>query len=114
VAYYENNPVGFTSYLHFPHDKIKNMKREHRMVVLPDYQGVGIGNALSEFIARKVVEQGLRFGSVTNNPAMINYRNKSKNWKLKSFGRKKPGYSKITNKTNSSFKRLTTSWEYVI
>jgi len=30
--------AGFISVLHFPHPKVKNMKKVHRLVVLPDYQ----------------------------------------------------------------------------
>jgi hypothetical protein len=30
---------------------VRPARREHRTVTLPDYQGAGIGNALSNFVA---------------------------------------------------------------
>ena len=34
------------SVLHFPHPATKNLKKVHRLVVLPDYQGIGLASAL--------------------------------------------------------------------
>ena len=80
VATWNDKPVAFTSYLHHPHSAIKNLKREHRTVVLPDFQGVGIGNALSEFIGEHVTAQGYQFRSTTSHPAMIQHRLRSPKW----------------------------------
>ena len=44
IGFFENNPVVFFAVLHFPHPRVKNFKRGHRLVVLPDYQGLGIGH----------------------------------------------------------------------
>jgi hypothetical protein len=81
-AFWDNVPVAFTAVLHFPHPKSKRIKREHRTVCLPDYQGVGIGNALSDCIAAMCRGCGYRYMSQTSHPAMIYSRNKSKNWKM--------------------------------
>ena len=40
VAYWLGRPVALTSYLHFPHASTARFKREHRTVVLPDFQGI--------------------------------------------------------------------------
>jgi len=50
VAAYAGQPAAFTAVLSFPHSS-KPSWREHRTVCLPDFQGVGIGNAMSEYIA---------------------------------------------------------------
>lgn len=92
VATWNKTPVAFASYLHFPHPKTPNMKREHRTVTLPDYQGVGIGNALSEFVAGRVVATGARYLSVTSHPAMIAHRARSSQWRM---------IAKPNNKTKS-------------
>lgn len=81
VACWNGRPVAFTSYIHFPHPSSKLMKREHRTVVLPDYQGIGIGNAVSEFMAQQVRTMGFRFTSTSSHPSMINHRLKSPKWK---------------------------------
>jgi energy-coupling factor transporter ATP-binding protein EcfA2 len=56
--------------------------REHRTVCLPDFQGAGIGNRLSEFVASLMVATGRRFHSTTGNPAMIRHRLGSHLWQM--------------------------------
>lgn len=74
--------VAFGSYMHFPHPKSKNIKREHRIVCLPDYQGIGIGTFISQFMASMCVSMGYRYLSTTSHPAMTSHRNKKKSWEL--------------------------------
>lgn len=54
--------------------------REHRTVCLPDYQGAGIGNAFSNYIASVMKSKSGIFRSVTSNPAMITSRLRSELW----------------------------------
>lgn len=81
-AFWEGVPVAFTAVLHFPHPIRKNTKREHRTVCLPDYQGVGIGNAMSAYIGAMCKGLGWDFISSTSNPAMVKARAKSNLWKM--------------------------------
>lgn len=74
-------PVAFCCVLHFPHPKHPNTKREHRCVCLPDFQGVGIGNALSDVVASMCKGMGMRYLSITSHPSMIGSRTRSPNWK---------------------------------
>jgi ABC-type molybdenum transport system ATPase subunit/photorepair protein PhrA len=74
-------PACFASVIHNPH-KGKGWWREHRTVCLPDFQGVGLGNALSEFVASLFVGTGKEFRSTTTHPAMIRHRRKSPLWEL--------------------------------
>ncbi len=112
-AFWDGIPVAFTSALHFPHSRAKNIKREHRTVCLPDFQGVGIGNALSGFVGSMYKALGFRFLSQTSHPGMIKSRNKSEVWKMT----RKP--SRIRSKMRGSQswniqnKRFTASFEYV-
>ena len=46
-------------------------RREHRTVTLPDYQGVGIGHALSGLVASLWRGLGYRALSTTTHPALI-------------------------------------------
>lgn len=80
AALWNGKPVAFTAVLHFPH-KSGSWWREHRTVCLPDFQGVGIGNRLSEYVASLFVATGKRFRSVTGNPAMVEYRRRSPLWR---------------------------------
>lgn len=120
VAFWNNIPVAFSAILHFPHPKRKNTKREHRTVCLPDYQGVGIGNALSDYMGALCGGLGYSFISQTSHPAMIRARAKSKNWRMiakpnnktQTMGKRMTGLDRST-KTLGIAKRLRASFEYI-
>jgi ABC-type lipoprotein export system ATPase subunit len=80
VAFWNDVPVAFSSWLASPGHK--DAYREHRTVCLPDYQGVGIGNAVSDRCAAMVKAVGKRPISATSHPAMIRSRARSSNWKM--------------------------------
>jgi len=82
VAFVDGNPAAFGAVLHFPHPKVKNIWRGHRTVCLPDFQGVGIGNALSDTIGSMVRGLGWRYRSQTAHPGLIAARHKSPNWRM--------------------------------
>jgi ABC-type lipoprotein export system ATPase subunit/GNAT superfamily N-acetyltransferase len=113
VATWNYKPVGFCSILHFPHPSSKVMKREHRTVILPDFQGVGIGNRLSEFVASYYKQLGFRFMSTTSSPAMIQHRAKSKNWRTHRFGRASTHSGLKEMAKSGSNKRVTAGFEYI-
>lgn len=80
-AFWQNVPVAFAAVMHFPHPISKRIKREHRVVCLPDYQGVGIGNAVSNMMGAMCRGIGNRYLSITSHPGMIAYRSKSEKWR---------------------------------
>jgi len=80
VAFWNKIPVAFTAVLSFPHPK-RSGWREHRTVCLPDYQGVGIGNTISNYVA-SLFSASKPYRSTTSNPAMILTRAKSEKWKM--------------------------------
>lgn len=82
VAEWNENPVAFVAVL--PVIGFKNARRESRIVVLPDYQGVGIGAVVSEAVGQIYRARGMRYRSTTSHPGFIAHRNKSANWKLAS------------------------------
>jgi len=105
--------VAWCSVLHFPHPYIKNMKRIHRIVVKPDYQGIGIGSKFMSEIASKYKSQKLRITLVTSSPAFIHGLQANKNWVMT----RKPSRLSKTSKTgalagSTSDARLTATFEY--
>jgi len=84
-AYLDGKPVAFRAVLHHP-CQITNMKRGSRIVVLPDYQGIGIGYALQTYIAQYYAKRGYVFHTVTSAKNFIYKLNKSKDWKLLYWG----------------------------
>jgi len=85
-------------------------RREHRTVCHPDYQGVGIGNALSATIASMWKGLGYRAISTTTHPAMIRSRNKSRDWRM----HRAPSFaSSHEGPLKHATTRLTAGFEYV-
>lgn len=68
--------------LHQPHGKRRNIKRCSRLVILPDYQGIGLGIRFLNFIAQKYADEGFQFSIVTSAKNMIFALNKSQKWKM--------------------------------
>jgi ABC-type nitrate/sulfonate/bicarbonate transport system ATPase subunit len=81
LASWGREPVVFSAWLPFVGPGPKT-RREHRTVTLPDFQGVGLGNAVSDFVASLWTGLGYRATSVTTHPAMIRARLTSANWKM--------------------------------
>jgi hypothetical protein len=113
VALVNGRPAAFASALPFPHPTARNIWREHRTVCVPDFQGVGIGNAISELIASVFTASGKRYRSVTSSPAMIQHRARSALWNMA----RKPSMIPRANNLNDGAwarnDRLTATFEYV-
>lgn len=103
-AFAERQPAAFTAVCFFPHPKRPGW-REHRTVCLPDFQGVGIGNALSDFVASLYRASGYPYFSTTTHPAMIRHRAKTETWKMN----RTPGRNPPHSGTRNGGKRLWTS-----
>jgi len=111
LATWNGIPVAFSSWLPLVSGTLMNAVREHRTVTLPDFQGVGIGNAVSAYCASMWRGLGKRAFSTTSHPAMIRSRAKSALWRISrstSFAAKDKSAS-IRHSTN----RLTTGFEFV-
>ena len=81
LATYNDIPVAFVALLTLPGRDVKHAWREHRVVVLPDYQGMGIGNKLSETLGQAYIEKGCRYFCKTSNPRMGEHRESSPLWR---------------------------------
>jgi ABC-type lipoprotein export system ATPase subunit/GNAT superfamily N-acetyltransferase len=116
IATINDNIFGFCSVLPFPHPKLKNHWKEHRTVVLPDYQGIGLGHLLSNNIAEILKNNNKGFISTSSNPAFINSRKNDKKWLITRIGRTSSGSGKIQNKHkkgSTSSNRITISFKYI-
>ena len=67
----------------------KGKKRVHRLVVLPDYQGVGIGTAFISAVAEIVRMDGFEINLTTTTPALVGALRKNPKWVLARYGRTK-------------------------
>ena len=82
LTMYNDKPIAFNAVLPLPSGTLKNAYRMSRTVVLPDYQGMGIGGIISDYIASLYVKDGKRFYAKTSNPALWNKRENSKKWRV--------------------------------
>ena len=114
VALYQNKPIAFIAVA------CVRMKAKYyhvsRLVVLPDYQGIGFGKRLLNFIAKLHISQTkVPFYILTSNPQII--RGNMKNWKITRFGHasKGKGNTRINNEIRSSLsrKRITVSLQHI-
>lgn len=97
---HEGKIIGMTSIIRFPSGNFNNAWRGHRTVILPEFQGMGLGNVLSETVADMVINHGGRYFSKTSHPALGEHREKSPKWKATSKNRK----SRKDYKKNPKFK----------
>lgn len=81
IALWDDVIVGFVAVLSMPCGSIKNAYRESRLVVLPEFQGMGIGTKLSDSIAQIYIDNGFRYFSRTAHIRMGNHRDSSMLWK---------------------------------
>jgi GNAT superfamily N-acetyltransferase len=107
VCFIDEKLAGFLSVLHFPHPKVKNMKKVHRLVILPDYQGAGFGIKFLNEIGKKYKDEGFRYTIVTSSPSLVHALKERKEWACVNHGRKQDN----NNITSGSQNRITTSWE---
>lgn len=81
IAMWNDTAVGFASVIAFPNGSFKNAWRGHRTVVLPEFQGLGIGVRISDAIGKIMKESGHKYFSKTSSSRMGEYRNNSPLWK---------------------------------
>ena len=85
----------------------KGWKRGHRMVVLPDYQGIGIGTAFENYTSEYYANLGWNVNITTTTPALVHALRRSDKWSLVRAGRSKSTYEDF-NKYGKGITTLNT------
>jgi ABC-type lipoprotein export system ATPase subunit len=114
LAFVNGNLAGFCSFIAFPHPKIKNFWKAHRVVVFPDYQGIGVASNMLKVCADELIRRDKRVLLTSSNMAMIMALKKSPYWDCIRFGRSGKNNAttmKSMRKSNSS-DRITAEFEY--
>ena len=114
TAVYQHKPITFIAVVSIR--MRANYYRVSRLVVLPDYQGIGVGKQLLNFIAELYTSQTkMPFYILTSNPQIIH--GNLKNWKMARFGHasRGRGNTRINNEIRASLsrKRITVSLKYL-
>lgn len=87
--------MAHTGIIQFP--MRKGWKRVHRLVVLPDYQGIGIGTKFINEITKHYIENGFNMNLTTTTPALVHALARDKNWALvraSRMGNQQKGWAK--------------------
>lgn len=113
VGVWNGEMVCHTGIIQFPMQKGK--KRVHRFVVLPDYQGIGIGTRFIKEVAKIVTGSGYELNLTTTTPALVGSLRKNPDWILARYGRAKMGWGYAVTpqdhlKSATSEKRFTYSF----
>lgn len=105
LAIWNDVPIAFHSALPLPQYRPPGKLpawRGHRTVVLPDFQGLGIGIAFTNEIAAMFMASNISFYSKTAHPTLGNYRNTHKElWRGTPYnGKDSKRYVKLMNGNN--------------
>ena len=112
VATVNDEVAGFISVLPQP-GKVKNLRRVHRLVILPDYQGAGFGIKFLNEIGKIYKKEKYRYIINTTSPSLIYALKNSNLWNCHHFGRTSGGNNLGIhgNKTKYISNRITASFE---
>lgn len=113
--YDKNMIIGFCAIKHFPHPRNPKIKHIHRLVIHPDYQGIGLGKRLLNFVAQLYDNDGYDVVLITSAKNLIAGLKNDANWGCTHYGR-----YKISNRTadkslaaSSSKNRITASFKFI-
>jgi len=119
IVEWEGTAIGFAAVIPMPSGTLKNAWRGHRTVVLPEFQGLGLGVRISDAMGVMVRAEGGRYFSKSSSPRLGEYRNNSPLWKPTSKNQKVRGDAKSQKSwTNQNYRlshaeRLCYSHEFV-
>jgi ABC-type lipoprotein export system ATPase subunit/GNAT superfamily N-acetyltransferase len=112
LVLWNDKPVGFIAILPFPGVGDSKTRRISRIVILPDYQGLGIGKKIIDYISSLYSKIDSQMFIRTINPALgISLTNDVKNWQpttsnLKANFAADTSGRKLLNKISYSFKYI--------
>jgi ABC-type lipoprotein export system ATPase subunit len=113
-CFWKDSLVAVASIKKFPHNRVLNAWNFSRVVVLPDYQGLKIGVALTDTISHhycSLYKQRMFLNG--SHPAMLAHSRNSESWMLKQGARRVGRPSKKGKMTGMSLGRMIESFEYV-
>jgi len=106
-------PSAFCGVMPFPHRYVKNTWRTSRTVVLPDFQGIGIGTALSDKIGAIAATNGLGLRTTPTHPAQVASRMHSPNWEMVRERKVRRAIHWRHQTTQTRLAQMTASFRYI-
>ena len=105
-------PAAFVSAVPFPRRNLKRGWRGHRVVVLPDYQGLGLGSRLSDAVAQLFVDDGCRYFAKTAHPKLGEHRERSPLWRATSMNKASRASSYLSDRESRATAGAYRSFNY--
>ena len=102
--------MGHTSYINFPMQK--GWKREHRLVIHPDFQGIGLGTRFQKVVANKLYSEGYTVICTTTTPALYKKLMKDDDWALYRHGVVKNNFKSLKGKEDNYNKNSQDRYTY--
>lgn len=91
----DDEPACFAGIMHFPHPKVRDIATISRLVVRPDFQGLGLAMPFIDALGAIAKANGKRLTGHPAHPAIIKAQSRSKTWTLTS----PPQFSSAAPKT---------------
>ncbi len=111
VGLVENEPVAFAAIA--PVAGYRGYQRFSRVVVLPDYQGIGIGGKFRDAVAALEAPRCRRLSLMTSHPAMIRSLAHSARWRLRSVGFSHPDAAGLNAPADACRSRRVCSFVWI-
>lgn len=112
--YDDNKIIGFAGVLHQPHARWKNLKRISRLVILPDYQGIGLGCKFLNLLGDYYAKQNCQLSIVTSAKNLVCKLSRSEKWRMIRLSANKCGKGEIDrNRGSIRSKCKTASFFYI-
>ena len=110
----EDEQVGFIAIRHMPHPNNHRLKMIHRLVILPDYQGIGLGGQFLDMVAGELKRQGHDVRIITSAKNLIHKLQRVNNWKLVRWGQSTGGLGTMNYKMKKALRKVkTASFKYM-
>lgn len=118
TIYWDNVLIGIRTYLPMPSGTSKYSYRGSRLVILPDYQNLGIGTKVLEYLGEYYLSKGYKYFDRSSHLRLGTHWSNSPKWKETSSNKKvsnKPGKSTTINfgKKDRELNRIAYSFEYM-
>lgn len=113
----QDQPVCLIAVINRPAKGLKNAMAISRAVVLPDFQGLGIGRSCIEYCASAFIHKGYRMFIKTVNPSLGEYMSTSNDWRPTSKNGKYRSdvihNNSVDRKYKNAVSRVSYCYEYV-
>jgi ABC-type thiamine transport system ATPase subunit len=117
-AFLDGVPVAFDAWMSFfgRRKTTRSIRRVTRTVCLPDYQGIGLGSAVTRHLAAMWVGLGYRAVISTGHPGIIAGYHRSPHWRMTSAPMRHSGDRSSKHRQmrmSRALNRLTASFEFI-